>query len=131
MTLFLKITAGILLTAILSMVLSGQAKDFSLLLSLAVGCVVVITSVGFLQPVIQFAMQIVEVGQLDNELFVVMLKVAGIGFLSQIAGMVCIDAGNQSMCKVLQLITVAVMLWISLPLLEQVLSLMETILEAV
>lgn len=131
MTLFLKITAGILLTAVVSMVLSRQSKDFSLLLSLAVGCMVVIASAGFIQPVIQFAIQVTKVGQLDNELLIVMMKVAGIGFLSQIAGMVCTDAGNQSMCKVLQLMTVSVMLWVSLPLLEQVLVLMESILEAV
>ena len=131
MSLFIKITAGVLLTAILSLVLSKQGKDFSLLLTLMVGCMVVIASVGFLQPVVSFLTRLAEAGQLRDDFLNLLLKIVGIGLLSQIAGMVCTDAGNQSLNKVLQLMTTAVILWVSIPLFEQLLSLFESVLGAV
>ena len=131
MSLFIKITAGVLLTAILSLVLSKQGKDFSLLLSLSVACMVMIASVGFLQPVVTFLTRLAEAGQLLDDFQNLLLKVVGIGLLSQIAGMVCSDAGNQSLNKVLQFVTTAVILWVSIPLFEQLLSLLESVLGAV
>ena len=131
MSLFIKITAGVLLTAILSLVLSKQGKDFSLLLTLMVGCMVVIASVGFLQPVVSFLTRLAEAGQLRDDFLNLLLKIVGIGLLSQIAGMVCTDAGNQSLNKVLQLVTTAVILWVCIPLFEQLLSLFESVLGAV
>ena len=131
MSLFIKITAGVLLTAILSLVLSKQGKDFSLLLTLMVGCMVVIASVGFLQPVVSFLTRLAEAGQLRDDFLNLLLKIVGIGLLSQIAGMVCTDAGNQSLNKVLQFVTTAVILWVCIPLFEQLLSLFESVLGAV
>lgn len=131
MSLFLKITAGVLLTVILSLVLAKQGKDFSILLSLSVGCMVIIASVDFLRPVVSFLSRLVDAGQLHNDFLNLLLKVVGVGLVSQIAGMVCADAGNQSLGKVLQIMTTAVIMRICVPLLEQMLSLLESVLGAV
>lgn len=128
MDIYLKVTAGILITAIMSVVLSKQSKDMALLLTLCVCAMVVLAAAAYLKPALTLAHKLVQIGQLNHQWLDILLKIAGIGLLSQVAGFVCNDAGNQSLAKALQIITTAVLLSISVPLLEEILSLLETIL---
>lgn len=116
------------MTSILSLVLSKQGTDISMLLTIAVCCMVIAAAFSYLSPVLDFARRLVEVGKLNHELLNVLLKVVGIGLVSQIAGYICADAGNQSLGKALQIMTTAVILWIAIPVLEEMLSLIETVL---
>lgn len=131
MDLYLKVTAGVLLSVVLCLVLTKQGKDYTLLLSLAVCAMVMIAASSYLQQLISFFSRLAQMGQLKNELLNLMLKAVGIGLISQIAGMICADAGNQSLGKTLQILSTAVILWISIPLLEEILSLMESVLGAI
>ena len=99
-----------------------------MLLIICVCSMVVVGALSYLKPVLAFARRLIHTGQLNNELLSVLLKAVGIGLVSQIAGLICSDAGNQSLGKALQMITTAVILCISLPLLEEILSLLETVL---
>jgi len=131
MEIFLKITAAILIAALGTLVLGKHASDFSLMLTLAVCCMSLITAVSFLKPVVSFMERLVGVGQIADETFTILLKVAGIGFLSQIACMVCSDAGNQSLGKTLQFVTTVVILSLCIPLLEEILNILEAVLKGV
>ena len=128
MDIFLKVTAGILITAILSLVLSRNGTDMGLLLTICVCSMVIFAAFSYLEPVFAFAQRLIQIGQLSSELLNILLKVVGIGLISQIAGLICTDAGNQSLGKALQIVTTAVILCISIPLLEEILSLLETVL---
>ena len=128
MDVFLKVTAGVLITAILSLVLGKQSTDLSMLLTMAVCCMVVGAAFSYFSPVLDFARKLIEIGKLDHGLLDVLLKTVGIGMISQIAGMVCADAGKQSLGKVLQILTTAVILCIAVPVLEEMLSLIEAVL---
>ena len=128
MDVYLKVTAGILITAILSLVLSKRAADISLLLTIAVCCMVMLAASAYIKPILTFANRLVQVGQLDHEMLSVLHKVVGIGLISQIAGFVCADAGNQTLGKALQIITTAVILCVSVPLMEEILLLIEAVL---
>ena len=131
MDIYLKVTAGILITAILSVVLSRQGKDISILLTLCVCCMVVISTIAYFRPVVAFINKLIQIGRLNNQLLDLIMKVTGIGLLSQIAEFVCADAGSQSLSKTLQIITTTILVSISVPLLEEVLSLIENILGAI
>ena len=128
MDIYLKVTAGILMTAILSIVLSKQGADISLLLTICVCSMVILAASVYFKPILEFANRLIEVGQLNDALLGVLLKVVGIGLISQIAGFICADAGNQSLGKALQILTTAVILCLSVPLLEEMLSLIESVL---
>ena len=125
---FLKVTAAVLITAILSLVLNRQSGDISILLTIAVCCMVMAVGTSYLRPVLQFASRLMELGRLDHELLAVLLKVVGIGLLSQLATLVCADAGNQSLGKSLQIMTTAIILCISVPVLEEMILLIEEML---
>lgn len=125
---YFKIMAGILITMILCLLLPKQKTDTTILLCLAVCAMALVGMLAYMQPVIDLYTRLVSLGNLPEELLGNLLKITGIGLLSQIATVICMDAGNQSLAKTLQILTTTVVLWLCIPLLEQTLSLLENIL---
>lgn len=128
---YFQATAGVLLTVIMALALGKEGKQTALLLVLAVCAMVAVLAMTYLEPVIAFIERLRVIGQLDNQIVGVLLKVAGIGLIGQIASLICSDSGNASLGKVLQLLSAAVILRLALPLLEQLLELLEQVLEEV
>lgn len=128
MGIFLKISAGVLISSVLSFVLNGYCKDFSLLLTLFVCTTVLLAVTVYLEPIIDFVQRLIQIGNISQDYLQVLFKIAGIGLISQISVMICSDVGNQSMGKVLQIATTAVIICASIPLLEEILTLIEMIL---
>lgn len=126
---FVKIIALSLITVILCLVLSRQNKDVALILSIA-GCVMA-AGVGFsyLSPVLSFFDTLTGYTQLDSNMLGVLLKAAGVGILGEITALLCSDAGNTAIGKVIQLASGMVILWISLPLYEGLLELIQKVME--
>lgn len=128
MDLFLRATAGVLVSVILFLVLNGHSKELALLLSVASCCIVITAAGQFIDPVITFLDHLQQIGQLDNGYLSILLKVVGIGFLAEITALVCADAGNATLGKVLQILSACVILWLSIPLLNSLLELIQDIL---
>lgn len=128
---FIKASAVALVAVILSLILAKQNKDISVLLVTAVCAVIVIAAMRYMHPVIEFIRKLKNIGQLDGELFGILLKAVGIGLLSEITGMICVDSGNGALAKTLQILSAVVIVWMSLPLFNSLLQLLEKILEAV
>ena len=128
MTSFFQAAAAVLLSVILILAIRGQGKDLGLLLSLFICCSVGCIAMAYLKPVIAFVQQLRSVGNLDSEMLAVLLKVVGTAMIGEIAALVCVDAGNTAMGKALQILTVATILWLSLPMFTALLDLVETIL---
>ena len=128
---FLKVTAGVLTALILWLCLNKNAKDLSVLLTLAVCAMIFAVSITFLRPVLEFLQKIQKMVTLDEALLSVILKAVGIGLLGEICTLICKDAGNESMGKVLQVLSSVVVLWISIPVFEKLLNLLNEILGTV
>ena len=125
---YLQWTALILIGLILSMVLGKQSKDMSLLLTLAVCVLVCLGALEFLEPVTALLRELRRLGELDSEAVSILLKAAGIGLLSELAGLLCADAGENALGKVLQILSNAAILWLSLPLFRQIIGLIGEVL---
>ena len=128
MNIFLKAAAAVLTTLFLWLSLNKSSKDFSTLLTLTVCAMVITVSASFLEPVISFLKQLQNISSLNQELFVVILKSVGICIIAEICTLVCKDAGNESMGKALQIISASVILWLSVPVFEKLLSLLDKML---
>lgn len=128
MNVFWKITAGILTAIILWLNLNKSNKDISVLITTVVCAMTLISAASFLQPVISFAKRIQRIGELDEDLVSTVLKVVGIGIVTEIASLICKDAGNDSMGKALQFVSTGAALWLSIPVFEKLLSLLDNIL---
>ena len=125
---YLRWAAVVLMGVILSLVVGRQSKDMSLLLTLAVCVMVCIGAMAFLEPVTELLRELRRLGNLDSEVVSIALKSAGIGLLSELIGLICADAGERAMGKALELLSAAAILWLSLPLIRELLKLIEGVL---
>lgn len=128
MELFFKTAAAAIVTAVLTLVLSKQGKEFSLLLGMA-GCALAGAALlHFLEPVLDFVSKLQILGDLNGSMLLILLKTLGIGLVSELAAMICTDSGNASLAKTVQLLGSVVILWLSIPIFQMLLDLMESIL---
>jgi stage III sporulation protein AD len=128
MDLFLKAVAAALITAVIGLVLARQGKDMFLLLTLAACAMIGAVAFTYLKSVISFLQRLTDMTQLNTDLLAVILKTVGIGLIGELAGLICSDAGNAALAKSIQILTTAVILWLSIPLFESLLDLVQAIL---
>lgn len=128
MDVFIKSAAGILVALVLYIVLQKQGKDIGILLSITVCAIVGVAALHYLQPVIDLISELKNIGNLDSGMLRIVIRAVGIGLLAEISMLICTDAGNASMGKILQLLASAVVLWMSIPLFTKLIELIQEIL---
>lgn len=127
MELFYQIVGGVLITLVLAMTLRRQGQDITLLLGLCGCCMVLLVLGRYLEPVLDFLEQLQDLSGLDANLLSVILKAVGIALVAEIAMLICADSGNAALGKTLQILSTGVILWLSLPLMKSLLTLVERI----
>lgn len=130
MELFLKTAVGTILTLVLILTLGKQEKDIALLLCMGACCMIGYLALSSLRPVLEFLYRLEAVGNLQEYGMGALLKMVGIGIVSEVVAELCQDAGKGSLGKQIQFLGAAVILKLSLPLLETLLELVEELLEA-
>ena len=128
MTLFLQVCGAVLLSVILVLTLKNQGKEIGLLLAIGMCIMAALASMQYLRPVVDFLKTLENLGGLNSSMVTALLKVTGIGMITEIANLICKDAGNESMGKTLQLMGTAVILWLSMPLFTSLIALIQKIL---
>lgn len=129
MNIFMKAAAVIVIASVAMLVLSKQNKEIAILLSVAVCSMIVLGAGQYLRTVVDFIVRLAELGNLDPDILSILLKVVGIGVVTEIAVLICKDSGSSTMGKSLQIMASAAILWISIPLLEKFLDLLENVLK--
>ena len=115
---------------ILCLSLGKERKETAVLLSLAVCAMAALTAGAFLSPVLDFLRELSDLAGLESSVLTILLKVLGIGLISQLAQLLCADSGNGAMGKALQILAGAVTLWLALPLFRSLLELVRDVLSA-
>ena len=128
MGLFWKTAAGLMMAAILVLAVGKQEKDLGLLLTMAGCTMAVLAAFSFLEPVLEFLHRLAQLGQLENGVLGTLLKITGIGLTAEITAMICRDSGNTSLASGAVMLGSAVMLSLSIPILETMLDLIQDIL---
>lgn len=116
MELYFKGAAGILLAAVLGLALQKQEKDLSAVLTAAVIAMAAVLMLRLLEPVLELLRQLEQVGNLRSDALELLLKAAGIGLTAEVAGLVCADAGNAALAKMLRLLGTAAILCLTVPM---------------
>lgn len=127
MAAFFQVAAGVLLTVILGIVVGKQNKDMTILITVAACCMVLTVAAIYLQPVMDFIRKLQEVGKLDEDILQILLKAVGIGLIAELANLICADSGNAALGKAIQILATAVVLWLSLPLMNSLIDLVQKI----
>ena len=128
MELFLKAISGVFVAIAMCLVISKHSKEGVILISVAMCCMIASVAMTYLPPAISFFSRMEQNGNLDPEIMQILFKATGVAILSEISSLVCIDAGNGTLGKTIQLLATAAILWLSLPLFSKLLSLIENIL---
>lgn len=122
------LTALSLITVVLVLTIRKQNGELAMVLGLC-GCVLVLGGMAqFLRPILSFVQRIQAMASLDREMLQSLVKITAVSVISEIAALICSDAGNGALGKSLQILSAAVILWLALPMLEALLSMAERIL---
>lgn len=126
---FFQAAGAVVVLVILCLLLSDRNRSFGSLLAMA-GCVMVLMlGLSYLSPVVTFLQDLQALGDLQPELMKILLKITGIGILTEITALICTDSGNSSLGQSLRIVSAGVILWLALPLFQALLDLIRTILE--
>ncbi len=128
MSSILQAVAVIIVAVVMWIVLSKQGKEYALVLSTGACCLVFMIMFRFLEPVLDLLGQLQALGNLQPEWLSVMLKSVGIGLVVEIGILICTDAGNAALGKALQIMGSVAVLWLSIPLMNSLIKLLEQIL---
>lgn len=128
MDLFWKTSAGVLIAAVLIIAIEKQEKDFALLLAMMVSAMAALVGLSFLKPVIAFLYELEELGDLQSGVLNILLKATGIALVSELGASICRDSGNTSLAQAVKLMGIMAMLSFSIPVLETLMELIQTIL---
>lgn len=128
MGMFLRAFGAIMITVILTLTLNKQSKELSLLLTIGVCCMVLLVGLQYLSPVIDLVHRLNALCDCENGWIRILLKVVGIGLVGEIASLICADAGNGSLGKSLQFLASTVIIYLSIPVLNGLMDLLQQIL---
>ena len=123
-----KVAAVCLTAAVLSAVLKKSSPHMALLLVLAATVGAILWLGDILDDLTAFLRRMALYTGLAPEVFVPLIKTAGIALLSRVGTGLCRDAGEESLAVVLEIAAVFSAIWVSLPLLEAVWEMLQTLL---
>lgn len=128
MDLFWKSVAAAIISVILGLTLGKWEHVFSLLMSVLICSMIGIAVTCFLVPVIDLMVELGAMSSIEENTLRILLKVVGISFVGELVSLLCSDAGNSAMAKLLGVLTSSVVLWLSLPIIHQFIDLLKQIL---
>ncbi|MBQ6848717.1 MAG: stage III sporulation protein AD [Clostridia bacterium] len=115
---------GVLLcAAVLAAVLRAHRPELALGLSIAAGALVVGLLLQELAPLVSSIRRMLTVGGLSETALSVVLRAAGVCFVTQWAADTCRDAGQAALAGKAELVGRVLLLLMTVPLFEQVLAL--------
>lgn len=116
------------MTAFSVMILKETHPEIAVLVSLAGGIILLLMFVQSLSGVITNITSIVNRTGIKSEVFSALLKIIGIGYLTEFAAGVCKDAGNPSMADKVILAGKVIILVLSLPIVNNLIEIVVGIL---
>ena len=118
-----KIAAGGVIAVILATTLRGHNKEMSLVLSLAACVILVLGGLQMFQTALDYIRKMQQAAKIETAVLTPVLKVCGIGVLTQVCALFCCQAGDGAVGKIIELCGGAAAVCAMMPLLDAVLEL--------
>lgn len=127
MTAYWQVLGIVLIAVIMGAALQKQGKDITLLLGIAACSMVLIVAMQYLSPVIALIQSLQSLCGMDSQILKILLKAVGVGLIAEIACLICNDSGNAAMGKGIQILATAAVLWLSIPLITELMEILQKI----
>ena len=121
----LKAISVCLIATVLWITLSSYNKNIALLLSVCVCCGILIPAYEYLSPVLKYFDELQNGSGWDHTAMQTVIRAAGVGILSELAALICTDAGNASIAKAIRILSTTCIMWLSLPMFRTLMELIE------
>lgn len=118
----LKILAIAILTCIATLIVKQVKPDFASLVALAGGIVILLILIDYVQDVLSVFHYIVEKANLSPTILSVVLKIIGIGYLTEFTANICQDSGSSSLASKVILAGKIIILVLSLPIVKNIID---------
>ena len=128
---FFKAAAAVLVSVVLVLTVGSQSKSFSSLLSMTACVMILLLCLAFLDPIVEFVNELETMGRLQGEYVKIIMKVTLICIITEISSMLCSDSGSASLGHALKFLSSCVILWLSMPVFQGLLDLVQRILEGI
>lgn len=124
----LQIAAIGVIAAVLITLLKETKPELAVMLGVAAGVIIIILVVDELYEVVVAFYNIAEVSGIAGGIFTTVLKIIGIGYVTEFAANVCADSGCKSVGDKIQFAGKVVIMVLALPIINSLLSLIVEIL---
>ena len=104
-------TAG----AVVSVLLKNYRPEFAVCTAILTGVILLINIIGLLGNVISVIGKIVDAGGLDAKYFMIIMKITGISYITEIASQLCKDSGQGAVAVKIELVGKLFILMYSMP----------------
>ena len=129
MDLLIKAVSCGLISLVLSVILPTERKDIRILMGVATCCAMSVAVVYYLQPVIDVVDRVKEIGRLNTKMITILWKIVGVSIVTEISSLICKDMDNGTLAKMLCLVSDAAIVWLTIPLFQEFIDLVENVLE--
>ena len=123
-----KIIGIALITTFLVIILKPAKPELALVVGVAGGIIVILILADALGQVLGGFNSIVQKTGIKSEVFASLIKIIGIGYLTEFAGGICADAGNTSMAQKVYLAGKVIILVLAFPIISNMLDIVVGIL---
>lgn len=110
------------ITSIATIILKQFKPELSILVSLAGGIVILLSLINYLSKIVSSFSLIVGKTNIDIALFSSVLKIVGVGYITEFGANVCIDTGNSSIADKVLLAGKVIILCLALPIINSMIS---------
>ncbi len=117
-----KIIGVALLTCFAVMLIKPVRNDFAILIGVVGGLIILAFVIGYVSTVMDFFKVIIEKTGISQSLLSLVMKVVGIGYLTEFSASLCADCGNSSLGDKLLFAGKIVLLVISMPIVMNILN---------
>lgn len=126
---FWKAMAVVILSVILSTAIGKTEKDLTVVLSVAACCIVSTVAMQYLSDVIVFLWGLGNNMDSNHPVIETLLKISGVALMTELSCLISSDAGSSSLGKAMQFLGNSVILFLSLPIFEAFLSVIQRIMD--
>lgn len=124
----IKIIIFALCCAFLIIILKNINSDFYNLTIICSGIILLLMSVDYLSETVGFIQKLKSLSNINNEIYKIIFKIVGIGYLTEFASSTLIDFGLDSMSKKIIFVGKIVILTVSIPLFNSLLEILNQLL---
>lgn len=116
---------GVGLALVVTVTILKQTKPELVPIVLMAGCVILsLFIVNMLEDVFGVFTKILETTHIDSGLFIILLKIVGIGYLAEFGSNICADSGNSSVASKIQLAGKLTIFMLSIPIISKLIDLL-------